>query len=41
MTTTIHGLCFFLCHSVGIWYQTLQWLLKPGIKFSPHQISPF
>ena len=37
----IHGLCFFLCHRLGILYQTLQWHSRIGVKFSAIQISPF
>ena len=40
-TTTIRGLCFFLCHSLGILYQILQWYLKIGVKFSLCQILAF
>ena len=36
MATIIHGLCVFLYHSLGIWYQILRWYSRIGVKFSPH-----
>ena len=41
ITSIIHSLCFFLCHNLGILPQNLQWYSRIGVKFSPHQISPF
>ena len=41
MTTTIYGLCFFLCHHRGILSPILPRYFRIGVKFSLHQISPF
>ena len=32
MTATIHALCFFLCHSLGVLYQKFGVALKNGCQ---------